>query len=231
MIDRSIFLHPPSGEGGPPVPPELAHRVKKARELLERALAPNMKTRERNDLIHGEARNSAAIEGEFDQDRISPRQGLGRIPGRAPEGEEHAQDAPGDDESTAPRPAGRYRTVQVTVGTYRPPAPALVPSFMEELWEYAGTETAAPLVQAAWTQMQFETVHPFADGNGRTGRALISRILEGPLPLSRYILERRREYYGLLNSGDWIQWLAWFTQGVQEEAARVLEERQEGTRG
>ena len=81
------------------------------------------------------------------------------------------------------------------------------------------------MARAAWAHITFETVHPFAEGNGRTGRALIGRVLEKPLPLSRFILEHRQEYYGLLDSCTGEEWLGWFAQGVREESERVTSER------
>jgi Fic family protein len=58
-----------------------------------------------------------------------------------------------------------------------PPPPSHMPALLNDLCEYLNSETASPLVQAAIVHAQFETIHPFADGNGRTGRALIHVIL------------------------------------------------------
>lgn len=82
------------------------------------------------------------------------------------------------------------------------------------------TEDPLP-VQAAWAHLQFETIHPFADGNGRTGRALISQLLGTPLTMSMYILERRQEYYSLLDRGDWQTWLEWFLDGTIQECRKA----------
>lgn len=84
----------------------------------------------------------------------------------------------------------------------------------------------APLVRCAIVHAQFETIHPFTDGNGRIGRLLIALMLahlkklEKPLLyLSLYLLQNRREYYELLmrvrSHGDWQSWVKFFLLGVE----------------
>ena len=70
--------------------------------------------------------------------------------------------------------AGRYRDIQVYVGRYTPPAPQLVSGFMAELlkWWNEQAREWSPVISSAILHYQFEDIHPFADGNGRTGRAL-----------------------------------------------------------
>lgn len=70
--------------------------------------------------------------------------------------------------------AGRYREVRVRGGLYLPPAPEMVSGLMAELLEWWNTKSApwSPIISSAVIHYQFETIHPFADGNGRTGRAL-----------------------------------------------------------
>lgn len=70
--------------------------------------------------------------------------------------------------------AGRYRDMQVYVGRYTPPAPDLVSGLMSELLEWWNDRARewSPVVSSAILHYQFEDIHPFADGNGRTGRAL-----------------------------------------------------------
>jgi Fic family protein len=70
--------------------------------------------------------------------------------------------------------AGRYRDIQVYVGRYRPPAPQLVSGLMAELlaWWNEQSREWSPVISSAVLHYQFEDIHPFADGNGRTGRAL-----------------------------------------------------------
>ena len=70
--------------------------------------------------------------------------------------------------------AGRYRDIRVRVGRYLPPAPEMVSGLMAELLEWWNTKSAqwSPVISSAVIHYQFEAIHPFADGNGRTGRAL-----------------------------------------------------------
>ena len=85
------------------------------------------------------------------------------------------------------------------------------------------------LIKAALAHVQFETIHPFLDGNGRVGRLLITLLLcnagvlsEPLLYLSLYFKQNRAEYYGLLDSvrsdGEWEEWIAFFLRGVEETA-------------
>ncbi|MGV1045404.1 Fic family protein [Limnohabitans sp.] len=91
-----------------------------------------------------------------------------------------------------------------------------------------------PLVGIALAHAQFETIHPFLDGNGRIGRLLISALLEdlGLLPeplmyLSGYLKAHQREYYRLLSGirvdGDWESWVRFFLEGVQVAANHAEE--------
>ena len=121
---------------------------------------------------------------------------------------------------------GKYRSVQVRIGNHWPPPPDRVPALMRELFNYVQEPQEHPLAQAAWAHRQFEMVHPFADGNGRTGRALVNRILQAPLPLSAYILRERSAYYRMLDSADWPEYLAWFVQGALEQARRIAADQQ-----
>lgn len=85
------------------------------------------------------------------------------------------------------------------------------------------------LIKAALAHVQFETIHPFLDGNGRIGRLLVSFLLcaegairEPMLYLSLYFKKNRQQYYDLLQEvrlqGDWERWVAFFLKGVQETA-------------
>jgi Fic family protein len=87
------------------------------------------------------------------------------------------------------------------------------------------TLTLPALVKAALIHVQFETIHPFLDGNGRIGRLLIAALLEhwGLLPeplmyLSGYLKQHQAEYYRRLSNvrteGDWEGWVAFFLEGV-----------------
>ena len=82
---------------------------------------------------------------------------------------------------------GKIRSVQNWVGgnsynplqaDYIPPAPEYVMGLLEDLAEYCNDELVSPVLQAALVHAQFESIHPFIDGNGRTGRALIHLVLK-----------------------------------------------------
>ena len=125
-----------------------------------------------------------------------------------------------------------------------PPPHLAVPDCMAELERFLHAEDdGLPiLVRAGFAHVQFETIHPFLDGNGRVGRLLITLLLceagvlsQPLLYLSVYFKRHRDRYYELLDrvrqTGDWEAWLAFFLQGVQETAenaaatARRLTER------
>lgn len=91
-----------------------------------------------------------------------------------------------------------------------------------------------PLIRMAVGHYQFEAIHPFTDGNGRTGRVLNSLFLiqEGLLTLpilylSRYIIQNKADYYRLLlkvtREGDWESWLLYILKGVEETASWTTE--------
>ncbi len=131
---------------------------------------------------------------------------------------------------------GEFRTSQNWIGGSRPgtarfvpPPPELVMDCMGalELFLHDQPVKTRPLLKAALAHVQFETIHPFLDGNGRLGRLLITFILcaEGVLHspmlyLSLYLKKNRDDYYRLLQevrmSGDWEQWLVFFLTGVLE---------------
>ena len=90
------------------------------------------------------------------------------------------------------------------------------------------------LIKAALAHVQFETIHPFLDGNGRIGRLLIAfilhhdRLLSQPLLyLSLYFKQHRAEYYRLLDlvrtDGDWEAWLVFFLEGIEHTATNAVE--------
>ncbi|HKN08736.1 MAG TPA: Fic family protein, partial [Pseudomonadota bacterium] len=116
-----------------------------------------------------------------------------------------------------------------------PPPPQDVPNCMAQLERFIHEEPlrAPPLTKAALVHVQFETIHPFLDGNGRVGRLLITLLLcvagllqEPLLYLSGYLRAHRDEYYSLLDvvrrEGDWERWLAFFAHAVQETAAAAV---------
>ena len=90
------------------------------------------------------------------------------------------------------------------------------------------------LMKAALAHVQFETIHPFLDGNGRLGRLLITLLLcaEGALKepllyLSLYFKQYRQEYYDRLDAvrhqGDWLGWLRFFWEGVEQTAQQAAD--------
>ncbi len=145
---------------------------------------------------------------------------------------------------------GEFRRSQNWIGGARPgnavfvpPPHTAVPGCMSALERFLHDETdGLPiLVRAGLAHVQFETIHPFLDGNGRAGRILITLLLchygalrEPLLYLSLYFNRRRTVYYDLLNqvrrTGDWEAWLAFFIEGVKmtAESAVLAAERLSG---
>ena len=94
-------------------------------------------------------------------------------------------------------------------------------------------EPTSPLIKAALAHVQFETIHPFLDGNGRIGRLLIvlqlvaDGVLREPILYpSLYFKTHRSLYYELLNEvrqhGDWERWLEFFAEGIEVSATQAL---------
>ncbi|MDY6823970.1 MAG: Fic family protein [Thermodesulfobacteriota bacterium] len=117
-----------------------------------------------------------------------------------------------------------------------PPPPGHVQACMTQLEGFLhDAGNAYPtLIKAALAHVQFETIHPFLDGNGRIGRLLIAfvlhhdRLLSQPLLyLSLYFKQHRPEYYRLLDlvrtEGDWEAWLDFFLEGVEQIASNAVE--------
>ncbi len=137
---------------------------------------------------------------------------------------------------------GEFRRSQNWIGGSRPgnaafvPAPHLaVPECMGALERFIHEERDGlpMLVRTGLAHVQFETIHPFLDGNGRVGRLLITfmlchaRVLREPLLyLSLYFRQHRADYYRLLGevrtAGDWEAWMAFFLEGVCETAEGAL---------
>ena len=138
---------------------------------------------------------------------------------------------------------GEFRRSQNWIGGTRPGNAYFVPPPAENVLECLGDlekflhdmpQTTPPLLKAALAHVQFETIHPFLDGNGRLGRLLITLILcerkvlrEPLLSLSLYVKEHRQYYYDLLNSvrttGDWEAWLMFFAEAVTATATQGVE--------
>ncbi len=132
---------------------------------------------------------------------------------------------------------GEFRRSQNWIGGtrpgnahYVPPPHTSVEDCMAALERFLHAEDGLPvLVRAALAHVQFETIHPFLDGNGRVGRLLITfqlchaGVLREPLLyLSLHFKQHRTAYYDLLDrvrrQGDWEAWLAFFLDGVRETA-------------
>ena len=145
------------------------------------------------------------------------------------------------------RSPGEFRKTQNWVGpagctletaTFVPPAPDDLPSAVRDFEVFLNGSDDPPLVLAGLAHAQFETIHPFLDGNGRVGRLLITlllvqrRLLARPLLyLSLFLKQNRSEYYDRLGAirthGDWEGWLQFFLTGVAvtaNDAVRVAGE-------
>jgi Fic family protein len=136
---------------------------------------------------------------------------------------------------------GEFRTSQNWIGGTRPGNALFVPPPPDQLIDCLGAlekflhdETVPSLVRAALAHVQFETIHPFLDGNGRIGRLLITLLLchDGVIPqpllyLSLYLKKNRARYYELLQhvreTGDWETWVDFFLTGVDETARQAAD--------
>ena len=107
---------------------------------------------------------------------------------------------------------GRLRPVNVRVGDYIAPEWQKVPDLMAEFDEFMLSD-APTLLKVVWGHLQFETIHPFADGNGRLGRMFVAQILNRPFAPA--VLNQRWAYYHLLNQGNWNEWQHWMLSILQ----------------
>lgn len=137
---------------------------------------------------------------------------------------------------------GEVRRSQNWIGGTRPgnarfvpPPPQLLGELLSDFERYIYADDGLPeLVRAGLLHAQFETIHPYLDGNGRIGRLLVALLLEHwnllsepLLYLSLYIKHNREEYYRLLNAvrteGDWEAWIAYFLDGVAAIADEAVD--------
>jgi Fic family protein len=143
------------------------------------------------------------------------------------------QDVRGDERSP-----GDFRTSQNWIGparaplsqaVYIPPPVGEMQNALDNFEKFLHDSTLPPLIQCALAHAQFETIHPFLDGNGRVGRLLVTFLLvhrgviHRPLLYLSYFLKRyRAEYYDRLmairEADDWEGWLRFFLRGVAETA-------------
>ena len=139
---------------------------------------------------------------------------------------------------------GELRTTQNWIGpagcrlteaAFVPPPPHEIARAMSELERFIHADTGLPLlVEIGLVHAQFETIHPFLDGNGRVGRLLIAfllcerKVLLKPVLYLSYFLKRhRRQYYEELQSvrdaGTWERWLDFFLRGVAEVSGQATD--------
>ena len=153
------------------------------------------------------------------------------------------------------RTPGEFRRSQNWIGgtrpgnaTFVPPPAHLLPELLGNLEEFLHQPGIPVLLKAAFAHVQFETIHPFLDGNGRLGRLLVTFLLcsqdvliEPLLYLSLYFKTHRDTYYELLQrvrlEGAWDEWVRFFLEGVRETsqqafgtARRILEITEEDRR-
>jgi len=131
--------------------------------------------------------------------------------------------------------AGQYRKIRVRVGTYMPPAPEEVSGLMFELLDWWNKESAAlsPVLSSSIIHYRFEAMHPFADGNGRTGRALSLWELyrrgfdtHHIFSVDEFYWEDRPRYYAALQEvrrqgDDLTLWLEYLAEGLEATLNRV----------
>lgn len=147
---------------------------------------------------------------------------------------------------SADKEPGEIRRSQNWIGgtrpgnaAYVPPPPHEVPRLLGDLEKYLHAQDSLPaLVRAGLAHVQFETIHPYLDGNGRLGRLLVTLLLEEwkllsqpLLYLSLFFKRRREDYYRALNrvrtEGDWEGWTAFFLDGVATIAEEAVQSARE----
>lgn len=130
---------------------------------------------------------------------------------------------------------GQFKHVPNNLGDFVPPVPDVAERAMEALLAYLRSGTRYhPLIAIALTHYQFETIHPYGDGNGRLGRLLITLqlyeagFLERPtLYLSEYFNRNKEAYVermeAVRRSGAWEGWLSFFVEGVAQQAREAVD--------
>lgn len=131
--------------------------------------------------------------------------------------------------------AGQYRSIRVKVGNFLPPPPEQVSGLMRDFleWWNQGAGTLSPVLSSGIVHYRFETIHPFADGNGRTGRALALWELyrrgfdsHHIFSVDEYYWDDRPRYYAALDAArregdDLTSWLAYSAEGLLQTLERV----------
>ena len=136
---------------------------------------------------------------------------------------------------------GEFRRTQNWIGgtkpgnaLFVPPPPNELAACLDNFEKFLHDDKTSTLIRAALAHVQFESIHPFLDGNGRLGRLLITFLLcaddalKGPiLYLSLYFKQRRKQYHDLLQSvrerGDWESWIEFFLTGVVQTADEAVD--------
>ncbi len=141
---------------------------------------------------------------------------------------------------------GKLRSEQNWIGSlncsldqasYIPPEPLSVPHYLEELIQYVNSYDDEVLIQCAILHAQFEIIHPFLDGNGRTGRILIplflwfkNRIMTPSFYISEYFEEHREAYlHNLLmisQNQAWENWISFFLEAIEVQAQKNADKAQ-----
>lgn len=133
----------------------------------------------------------------------------------------------GENEKSFP---GSYRKQAVRVGDHIPPQPQEIPNMMSALEKYINEPSELPpLIRAGLVHVQFETIHPFLDGNGRIGRLLIvlmlidNGLLSVPILYPSYYFKKNRfEYYQTLDRvrthGDFEGWIIYYLKAIRDSA-------------
>jgi cell filamentation protein, protein adenylyltransferase len=141
------------------------------------------------------------------------------------------------------REPGQFRKSQNWIGpegstlqtaTFVPPPVHVMNDALDALERFLHDHTLPVLIHCGLVHAQFETIHPFLDGNGRVGRLLITfllcerQVLQRPLLyLSHYLKRNRAEYYDRLTAirekGDWEAWLSFFLRGVSEVSLQATD--------
>jgi len=128
---------------------------------------------------------------------------------------------------------------QIRDATFVPPAPADMADALSDWEKFLHESDGLPLlVKIGLAHAQFETIHPFLDGNGRVGRLLITLLLcekqvllKPVLYLSYYFKQNRQEYYDLLqrtrDAGDWESWIKFFVKGVDDISQQATQTARE----
>lgn len=142
----------------------------------------------------------------------------------------------GDGDRATP---GHYRKQSVRVGQHIPPQAPMIPELMADLEKYINQPSdLPPLINAGLVHVQFETIHPFLDGNGRIGRLLIvlmlinSGLLENPILYPSYYFKKNHlEYYQRLDRvrtyGDFEGWIIYYLKAVRDSSRDAYRRAQE----